>query len=209
MDIITKYFSKLTEAQIGQFTVLGDMYRDWNEKINVISRKDIDNIYLHHILHSLGIAKIINFASKSQIMDVGTGGGFPGIPLAIMFPECSFLLIDRVGKKIKVAADIAEKLGLRNVILKQCGVEEEKGTFDFIVSRATMSLPDLLKLCRKNVAIHQQNALPNGVIALKGGELQNEIATVKRIAVTYELSSFFDEEYFSTKKGIYVPIIKK
>lgn len=208
-EIISKYFSKLTDEQIRQFVALGPLYRDWNEKINVISRKDIDNLYPHHILHSLGIAKVINFTPGSRIMDVGTGGGFPGIPLAIMFPDCNFLLIDRIGKKIKVATAVAEDLGLKNVTLRQCGVEEEKGQFDFVVSRATMPMPDLLKLCRKNVATHQQNALPNGVIALKGGELQHEIATVKRIAVIYELSDFFEEEYFSTKKAVYVPVTKR
>lgn len=208
-DSIIKYFSNLSAVQIEMFSALGDLYREWNGKINVISRKDIDNLYVHHILHSLAIARIITFTPGSRIMDVGTGGGFPGIPLAIMFPECEFLLVDRTGKKIKVATDVAEKTGLENVRLTQCDVSEVKEVFDFAVSRAAMSMSDLVKLCRKNIAKRQQNAIPNGVIALKGGELQHEIAPFKKIAVVYNLSDFFDEEYFKTKKGVFVPVVNR
>ncbi len=208
-DPIIKYFSSLSAVQIERFSALGDLYREWNGKINVISRKDIDNLYVHHILHSLAIARIITFTPGSRILDVGTGGGFPGIPLAIMFPECEFLLVDRTGKKIKVATDVAEKAGLENVRLTQCDVSEVKEVFDFAVSRAAMSMSDLVKLCRKNIAKRQQNAIPNGVIALKGGELQHEIAPFKKIAVVYNLSDFFDEEYFKTKKGVFVPVVNR
>ena len=208
-DSIIKYFSNLSAVQIEMFSALGDLYREWNGKINVISRKDIDNLYVHHILHSLAIARIITFTPGSRILDVGTGGGFPGIPLAIMFPECEFLLVDRTGKKIKVATDVAEKTGLENVRLTQCDVSEVKEVFDFAVSRAAMSMSDLVKLCRKNIAKRQQNAIPNGVIALKGGELQHEIAPFKKIAVVYNLSDFFDEEYFKTKKGVFVPVVNR
>lgn len=208
-DSIIKYFSNLSAVQIERFSALGDLYREWNGKINVISRKDIDNLYVHHILHSLAIARIITFTPGSRILDVGTGGGFPGIPLAIMFPECEFLLVDRTGKKIKVATDVAEKTGLENVRLTQCDVSEVKEVFDFAVSRAAMSMSDLVKLCRKNIAKRQQNAIPNGVIALKGGELQHEIAPFKKIAVVYNLSDFFDEEYFKTKKGVFVPVVNR
>ena len=208
-DSIIKYFSNLSAVQIEMFSALGDLYREWNGKINVISRKDIDNLYVHHILYSLAIARIITFTPGSRIMDVGTGGGFPGIPLAIMFPECEFLLVDRTGKKIKVATDVAEKTGLENVRLTQCDVSEVKEVFDFAVSRAAMSMSDLVKLCRKNIAKRQQNAIPNGVIALKGGELQHEIAPFKKIAVVYNLSDFFDEEYFKTKKGVFVPVVNR
>ena len=208
-DSIIKYFSNLSTEQIERFSALGDLYREWNGKINVISRKDIDNLYVHHILHSLAIARIITFTPGSRILDVGTGGGFPGIPLAIMFPECEFLLVDRTGKKIKVATDVAEKTGLENVRLTQCDVSEVKEVFDFAVSRAAMSMSDLVKLCCKNIAKRQQNAIPNGVIALKGGELQHEIAPFKKIAVVYNLSDFFDEEYFKTKKGVFVPVVNR
>lgn len=208
-SLILKYFKGLSAGQVEQFSALGGLYKEWNEKINVVSRKDIDNLYLHHILHSLAIAKIINFTPGSRIMDVGTGGGFPGIPLAIMFPDCEFFLIDRTGKKIKVATDIAEKTGLKNVRLAQGDVGEVKELFDFAVSRAAMGMSDLVRLCRKNIAKHQQNAIPNGVIALKGGELQHEVAPFKKIAVVYDLSDFFDEKFFMTKKGVFVPVINR
>lgn len=209
MNNIKRYFKGLTETQIAQFEALDALYRDWNEKINVISRKDIDNLYEHHILHSLAIAKIIEFTPGSKILDVGTGGGFPGIPLAIMFPECQFLLVDRTGKKIRVAEDIANQIGLKNVSLRQCGVEEEKGLFDFVVSRAAMPMNELFRISRKNVAKHQQNALPNGIIALKGGDLTAEAAPFKNIQVTYELSEFFEEEFFKTKKALFVPVTNR
>ena len=208
MQIIEKYFPNLNENQKSQFATLDELYKDWNSKINVISRKDIDNLYTHHILQSLGIAKIIQFTPESAIMDVGTGGGFPGIPLAILFPECKFHLLDRIGKKVKVASEIAQSIGLQNVTCRHCGVEEEKSEFDFVVSRAVMPLNDLMKLIRKNIRKKQQNAMPNGLICLKGGELQNEVAPFKKISIVYNLEEYFKEEYFDTKKVVYVPVHK-
>ncbi len=209
MDILLNYFPNLTDIQKEQFAALGDLYTDWNSKINVISRKDIGNLYEHHVLHSLGIAKIISFRPGTEVMDLGTGGGFPGIPLAILFPEVSFHLIDSIGKKIKVATEVANAIGLKNVTTRQCRGEEEKGLFDFVVSRAVMPLGDLLKIVRKNIKKEQHNSLPNGLICLKGGELQHEIQPVKNQAMVTELNSFFKEEYFDTKKVIYVSINKK
>lgn len=206
MELINKYFPNLSEQQQQQFSALYDLYVDWNAKINVISRKDIENLYLHHILHSMAIAKIINFKPGTAIMDVGTGGGFPGIPLAILFPECTFHLIDRIGKKLKVAAEIAEAIGLTNVTFRHCGVEEEKTKFDFVVSRAVMPLGDLVNLIRKNIKKEQINGLPNGLICLKGGELQHEIKPVKNNTVLFNLTDYFDEPFFDTKKGVYVQI---
>lgn len=206
MQIIEKYFPHLTGLQHDQFAALQGLYNDWNAKINVISRKDIDNLYPHHVLHSLGIAKVIQFSPETTILDVGTGGGFPGIPLAILFPECRFHLIDRIGKKIKVAQEVAQSIGLKNVTFAHCGVEEDKNKYDFIVSRAVMPLGDLLKLIRKNVGKKQHNAMPNGLICLKGGELQGEIAPVRNTALIFDLKDYFEEEYFSTKKAVYVPI---
>ena len=202
--IISNYF-KLTERQAEQFAQLDALYRDWNSKINVISRKDIDNLYEHHVLHSLAIAKLLPFQPGTTIMDVGTGGGFPGIPLAILFPECSFVLIDSIGKKIKVASEVAQALGLTNVICKQERAEEEKQKFDFVVSRAVMPLPDLVKLVRKNVSNKHRNAVPNGLIVLKGGDLQAEIAPYKEVEVT-PCSQFFIGEWFETKQIIYLPL---
>lgn len=209
MDILLNYFPNLTDIQKEQFAALGDLYTDWNSKINVISRKDIGNLYEHHVLHSLGIAKIISFRPGTEVMDLGTGGGFPGIPLAILFPEVSFHLIDSIGKKIKVATEVANAIGLKNVTTRQCRGEEEKGLFDFVVSRAVMPLGDLLKIVRKNIKKEQHNSLPNGLICLKGGELQHEIQPVKNQAMVTELNSFYKEEYFDTKKVIYVSINKK
>lgn len=206
MDEILKYFPELSATQIQQFGALNELYTDWNAKINVISRKDIENLYLHHVLHSLAIAEIINFKPGSKILDVGTGGGFPGIPLAILFPECQFVLIDSIGKKIRVGQEVANAIGIRNITLKHIRVQEEKDKFDFIVSRAVMPLDDLVKLVKKNVAKEQKNALPNGLICLKGGELQHEILPYKNIASTYEISSFYKEEYFKTKKVVFVPL---
>ncbi|MBQ9339169.1 MAG: 16S rRNA (guanine(527)-N(7))-methyltransferase RsmG [Paludibacteraceae bacterium] len=205
MDIIRKYFS-LTEHQERQFAALGLLYPEWNAKINVISRKDIDNLYEHHILHSLAIAKWLNFTSGSEVLDVGTGGGFPGIPLAIMFPEVKFTLIDSVGKKIRVATEIATAAGISNVRCIQERAEEEKGKYDFVISRAVMPLADLRKLVQKNISRTQRNALPNGIIALKGGELQGEIQRFRNIAETEDISYWFDEEYFKTKKIVYLPV---
>ncbi len=209
MQHIKNYFPNLTPKQESQFSALGELYTDWNAKINVISRKDIDNLYLHHILHSLGIAKTIDFTDGTTILDVGTGGGFPGIPLAILFSQCQFHLIDRIGKKIKVAQSIAEAIGLENVTFQHGSVEEDKTEYDFVVSRAVMPLPDLLKLIRKNIKKEQKNALPNGLLCLKGGELQQEIAPVKKTSIVFNLSDYFKEDYFDTKKVVYVQIVKR
>ena len=202
--IIEDYF-KLTERQAQQFAALDALYRDWNSKINVISRKDIDNLYEHHVLHSLAIAKLLPFQPGTTIMDVGTGGGFPGIPLAILFPECQFLLIDSIGKKIKVASEVANALGLTNVVCKQERAEEEKQKFDFVVSRAVMPLPDLVKLVRKNISNKHRNAVPNGLVVLKGGDLKDEIAPFKEAEVT-PCSNYFRDEWFETKQVIYLPL---
>jgi 16S rRNA (guanine527-N7)-methyltransferase len=206
MELIEKYFPELTEKQKSQFAALRDLYSDWNAKINLISRKDIGNLYEKHILHSLGIAKIICFTDRSSILDVGTGGGFPGIPLAILFPKAWFLLIDSIGKKIKATKNIAEQIGLENVECKQERAEEEKSKFDFVVSRAVMPLPDLLKTAGKNIAKDQHNAIPNGFLCLKGGEVQAEIQPFKNKIIVYELRDCFDEEFFQTKKVVYLPV---
>lgn len=204
MDLILKYFPDLTEEQKRQFAALYDLYLDWNSKINVISRKDIENLYEHHVLHSLGIAKVIRFRPGTQIMDLGTGGGFPGIPLAILFPEVHFHLVDSIGKKVRVASEIANSIGLKNVTFRHARAEEEKGKFDFVVSRAVMPLTDLLKIIRKNISSKQQNTLPNGLICLKGGELGNETMPVKNKTTLWDLKELFEEEFFETKKVVYV-----
>lgn len=206
MNTILKYFPTLTQEQIAQFSALDSLYRDWNSKINVISRKDIDNLYEHHVLHSLAIAKILRFQPGTDVVDIGTGGGFPGIPLAIMFPECSFTLVDSVGKKIKVASEVAASLGLKNVNFMYDRMENVKQKFDFAVSRAAMSLDLLVKVCRKNINKAGHNALPNGLICLKGGELETEVKAYSRIATLYSVSEFFSEEYFQTKKAVYLPL---
>lgn len=206
MNTILKYFPTLTQEQIAQFSALDSLYRDWNSKINVISRKDIDNLYEHHVLHSLAIAKILRFQPGTDVVDIGTGGGFPGIPLAIMFPECSFTLVDSVGKKIKVASEVAASLGLKNVNFVYDRMENVKQKFDFAVSRAAMSLDLLVKVCRKNINKAGHNALPNGLICLKGGELETEVKAYSRIATLYSVSEFFSEEYFQTKKTVYLPL---
>ena len=205
-DIILKYFPQLTEEQQRQFDALDALYREWNAKINVISRKDIDNLYEHHILHSLAIAKVINFRPGTEILDFGTGGGFPGIPLAILFPECKFKLIDGTGKKIRVAQEVAKAIGLKNCQPEHLRGEDEKGKYDFVVSRAVMPLPDLVKSVRKNIAKTQQNALPNGVICLKGGDLQAELRPFYKIVETTDISTFFKEEWFKEKHVIYLPL---
>ncbi len=206
MDIILKYFPNITEKQKQQFAALYDLYADWNSKINVISRKDIENLYTHHVLHSLGIAKLIQFKDGSKIMDVGTGGGFPGVPLAILFPKCNFLLVDSIGKKIRVATEVSSAIGLENIQFRHCRAEEVKEQFDFVVSRAVMPLPDLVKIIRKNVSKEQRNALPNGLICLKGGNLEGELKPFKKTAEADDLSMYFEEEYFKTKKIVYVLI---
>ena len=203
--VISDYF-KLTDRQAEQFAQLDALYRDWNSKINVISRKDIDNLYEHHVLHSLTIAKLLPFQPGSTILDIGTGGGFPGIPLAILFPECQFLLIDSIGKKIKVASEVAAALGLTNVECKQERAEEEKRKFDFVVSRAVMPLPDLVKLIRKNISSVQRNAVPNGLVVLKGGDLQAEIAPFIKKAEVTPCSQYFKGEWFESKQVIYLPL---
>lgn len=208
MNIILKYFKNLSDTQKEQFAALYDLYTDWNSKINVISRKDITNLYEHHVLHSLGIAEVIRFKPGTRVMDLGTGGGFPGIPLAIMFPETQFHLVDSIGKKVKVATEIASAIGLKNVTTRHCRAEEEKAEFDFVVSRAVMPLTDLLKIIRKNISRDQQNALPNGLICLKGGELANEVMPVKNQTEIYDLKNYFEEEFFETKKVVYVTVNK-
>ena len=206
MELILKYFPTLTDHQKTQFEALYDLYVDWNAKINVISRKDIEHLYEHHVLHSLAIAEIIHFQPRTTVLDVGTGGGFPGIPLAILFPETNFVLIDSIGKKIKVGTEVSTAIGLKNIQLKHLRVQDEKGKFDFVVSRAVMPLGDLVKLVQKNISKKHNNALPNGLICLKGGELQHEIQPYKNIAELYEVSDFFQEEFFKTKKAVYVPL---
>ncbi len=206
LAILESYFPELNEMQKKQFAGLYDLYTDWNAKINVISRKDIENLYLHHVLHSLGIVKMLRFTEGSAIMDLGTGGGFPGIPLAIYFPQVQFHLIDSIGKKIKVGQAVAETIGLRNVSFRHCRGEEEKQLFDFVVSRAVMPLADLVKIVTKNIKKKQQNALPNGLICLKGGELQHEILPYRNKAVSMELSEFFKDEFFKSKKVVYLPL---
>ena len=206
MDIILKYFPNLSEVQQQQFAALYDLYTDWNSKINVISRKDITNLYEHHVLHSLGIAKVMQFRPETTVMDLGTGGGFLGIPLVFLFPETHFNLVDSIGKKVKVATEIANAIGLKNVTTRHCRAEEEKQLFDFVVSRAVMPLADLLKIIRKNIKKEQHNALPNGLICLKGGELEREVMPVKHQTLMYDLKDYFEEEFFETKKVVYVTI---
>lgn len=206
MDLILKYFPGLTEEQKRQFAALYDLYLDWNSKINVISRKDIENLYEHHVLHSLGIAKVINFKPGTSIMDLGTGGGFPGIPLAILFPEVKIHMVDSIGKKVRVATEIANSIGLTNVTFRHARAEEEKQLFDFVVSRAVMPLTDLLKIIRKNISPKQQNSLPNGLICLKGGELEHEAMPVKHKTTMWDLKDFFEEAFFETKKVVYVTL---
>lgn len=206
MEIINKYFPNLSEKQREQFSALYDLYYDWNNKINVISRKDIENLYLHHVLHSLAIAKIITLRPGTKVMDFGCGGGFPGIPLAIMFPEAQFHLVDSIGKKVRVATEIASAIGLTNVRATHSRVEDIKEKYNFVVSRAVMQLPELIKICRKNIAKEQLNALPNGVICLKGGDIQAEVQPFRNCTEITDLVSIFDEEFFKDKKVVYVPI---
>lgn len=209
MEIIKKYFPNITESQAEQFAQLDALYNDWNAKINVISRKDIQNLYEHHVLHSLGIAKVTRFQPGTTIMDLGTGGGFPGIPLAILFPDVQFHLVDSIGKKVRVANEVATAIGLKNVKFSHARAEEIKEQYDFVVTRAVMPMIDLVKVARKNIKKEQKNAIPNGIIALKGGELVGEIASMRNIATVWELSEFFDEEYFQTKKVVHVGVVAK
>ena len=204
--IIKKYFPELTERQQEQFEALDALYHDWNAKINVISRTDIDQLYEHHVLHSLAIAKAIRFRPGTRILDFGTGGGFPGIPLAILFPDCEFKLIDGTGKKIRVAQEVSQAIGLTNCHPEHLRGEDEKGQYHFVVSRAVMPLPDLVKIVRKNIAKPQLNALPNGIICLKGGDLQAETQPFRNIVETTDISTFFAEDWFRDKYVIYLPI---
>jgi 16S rRNA (guanine527-N7)-methyltransferase len=206
MDLISKYFPQLTDRQLAQFEGLDSLYRDWNAKINVISRKDIDNLYEHHVLHSLAIAKAINFRAGTKVLDFGTGGGFPGIPLAILFPETEFKLIDGTGKKIRVAQEISHAIGLTNCRPEHLRGEDEKGLYDFVVSRAVMPLPDLVKIVRKNISKQQQNALPNGILCLKGGHLEAETNPYRKIVQLTDISTYFAEEWFKEKYVIYLPL---
>lgn len=206
IDHILKYFPNLTEQQREQLNKMTELYPEWNEKINVISRKDIDNVEINHLLHSLAIAKFINFTPGTRIMDFGSGGGLPGLPLAVLFPEVHFHLIDRIGKKIKVAKEIAEAIGLKNVTFQHGDSGECHETFDFVVSRAVMPQADLVKLSRKNISSKQRNALPNGVIALKGGDLEAEIRPLKNRTEIVNIADYFAEPFFSTKKIVYTVV---
>ena len=205
-ELIHKYFTGLTERQQEQFEALDALYHDWNAKINVISRKDIDQLYEHHVLHSLAIAKTIRFRPGTRILDFGTGGGFPGIPLAILFPDCEFKLIDGTGKKIRVAQEVSQAIGLTNCHPEHLRGEDEKDKYDFVVSRAVMPLPDLVKIVRKNIASNQRNALPNGIICLKGGDLQAETQPFRNIVETTDISTFFAEDWYKGKYVIYLPV---
>jgi 16S rRNA (guanine527-N7)-methyltransferase len=204
INVIEKYFPGLSGKQREQFEKLGPLYADWNSKINVISRKDIDNLYTNHILHSLAIAKFLQPAPGTTFLDMGTGGGFPGIPLAIMYPECRFHLIDRIGKKIKVAQAIAEAIGLTNVTFQHGDIGECRQKYDYVVSRAVMRLDELLPLIKKNVGGKQRNGVPNGLICLKGGDISDELRAARADELVDELRNYFDEEYFATKKLVYV-----
>ena len=205
MQIITKYFSKLSEEQIKRFAQLEELYKEWNAKINIISRKDIDNLYTHHVLHSLSIGKLLTFRPGTKILDFGTGGGFPGIPLAILFPECNFKLIDGTLKKIMVVKEVARSIGLKNVQAEQMRGENEMGKYDFVVSRAVMPLPDLAKIATKNISPNSHNSLPNGIICLKGGDLQKEIKPYAHIAEITPINNWFEEEWFNGKNILYIP----
>ena len=207
MEEILEYFPSLTEEQIRQFGALWDLYRDWNSKINVISRKDIENLYEHHVLHSLAIAKALKFKPGTSVLDFGTGGGFPGIPLAILFSEVSFKLIDGTGKKILVANSIAESIGLKNVYAEQKRGEDEKGKYDFVVSRAVMPLQELVKIVRKNISKNDRNSLPNGIIVLKGGKLDEEIKNYRKLVEIDEISTWFKAPWFKEKYVIYLPLV--
>ena len=205
MEEILKYFPDITEKQKQQYAALYDLYKDWNEKINVISRKDIENLYTHHVLHSLAIVKTLSFRPGTKVLDFGTGGGFPGIPLAIMFPEVEFKMIDGTGKKIRVVNEVASAIGLENINAVHLRGEEEKGKYDFVVSRAVMPLPDLMKIIKKNVLKEGRNSLPNGLICLKGGNVEGEMKPYRKIAEAMEISSWFKDDWFNEKFVIYVP----
>ena len=204
-EVVFRYFPNLTDEQRVQFAQLGSLYQDWNLKINVVSRKDIDEIYLRHVLHSLGIAKIIEFQKGAEILDVGTGGGFPGIPLAIMFPECRFTLVDSIGKKIRVVEEVLQGLGLKNVTAINKRVEDINGQFDFIVSRAVAAMPTFVRWISGRIKSKSKHRIGNGILYLKGGELSEELKDFP-VAEIHHLSSFFEEEFFETKKVVYLPL---
>lgn len=206
MELILKYFPKLTEKQVEQFSLLQKVYENWNSQINVISRKDMDSFYERHVLHSLAIAKTINFTPGTEIMDVGTGGGFPGIPLAILFPECKFHLVDSIGKKIKVVDEVVQEIGLTNVKTSHDRAENVKGQFDFIVSRAVTKMPVFIGWVRKKLKKKQQNGLPNGILYLKGGDLREEMKPIKTFYEITEITDFFEEDFFETKKVVYAQV---
>lgn len=205
MELILKYFPNLTQDQIEKFTKLEGLYQDWNLKINVVSRKDIDELYLRHVLHSLAIAKVIDFKVDTKIMDVGTGGGFPGIPLAILYPDCNFHLVDSIAKKLKVVNEVVEGLALENVKTTHSRVEEIKGTYDFIISRAVAAMPTFVHWIKGKVSKNQHNDLKNGILYLKGGDLTEELQDYKTAEI-YNISDFYSEEFYETKKLVHLPI---
>jgi 16S rRNA (guanine527-N7)-methyltransferase len=206
ISLILKYFPGLTEKQQKQFAELHPLYQHWNSQINVISRKDIDLLYERHVLHSLGIAKVISFKPKTHILDVGCGGGFPGIPLAILFPECNFYLVDSIGKKIKVVNEVASALGLNNLRGEHTRAEEVKDKFEFVISRAVTEFPAFYRWVQNKFTKNQFNELPNGILYLKGGDLSEEFKTFQKRVVFYDLKEYFEEEFFETKKVVYMPM---
>lgn len=206
MELIRKYFPGLTETRLRQFSLLYDLYADWNSKINVISRKDIENLYEHHVLHSLTIAKLLSFRQGTAVLDLGTGGGFPGVPLAIMFPDARFKLIDGIGKKIHVVQEVVKAIGLRNCEACQLRGEDERGKYDFVVSRAVMKVPALVRMVQKNIGRTQRNSMANGLICLKGGDVSSEISPFSHIAEVTDIGTLFEEEWFKHKNLVYIPL---